>query len=127
MTFGYETNKPVLKDITLHVKPGEMLGVVGRSGAGKTTLVNLLMRFYETDSGAILVSGVPTRTVRRSSLRNAFGMVLQETWLKSGTIRENIAFGKQDADECEIIVFVLNAEGICQSVQYAGVGEAKSY
>lgn len=103
VSFSYQKDRPLLTDFSLRIEPHTRVAIVGPTGSGKTTLVNLLMRFYETDSGAILVSGVPTRTVRRSSLRNAFGMVLQETWLKSGTIRENIAFGKQDADECEII------------------------
>lgn len=103
VSFSYQKDRPLISDFSLRIEPHTRVAIVGPTGSGKTTLVNLLMRFYETDSGSILVSGVPTNKIKRSSLRNAFGMVLQETWLKSGTIRENIAFGKQDAKENEII------------------------
>lgn len=103
VSFSYQKDRPLITDFSLRIEPNTRVAIVGPTGSGKTTLVNLLMRFYETDSGNILVSDIPTSTIKRSSLRNAFGMVLQETWLKSGTIRENIAFGKQDATEQEII------------------------
>ena len=92
-----------MNGIDLTVEPGQKVAVVGPTGAGKTTLINLLMRFYDTNSGTIRVSGVPVNDMTRKSLRNNYGMVLQETWLRSGTIRENITMGKPDATEEEII------------------------
>jgi len=89
--------------MNLHVKPGEVVAIVGPTGAGKTTVVNLLMRFYEIDSGAILIDGVDTRDMRREDLRELFGMVLQDTWLFHGTIKENIAYGREGATEEEIV------------------------
>ena len=85
------------------MRPGQRVAIVGPTGCGKTTLINLLMRFYDTDSGTISADGVPIKEVTRRSLRKNFGMVLQETWIKSGTVRENIAFGKPDASDEEII------------------------
>ena len=101
--FSYREDQPLITDFSLNVEPGTRVAIVGPTGAGKTTLVNLLMRFYEIDSGKILVSGQPASGITRGSLRRSFGMVLQETWLKTGTIRENIAFGKPDATEEEIV------------------------
>ena len=85
------------------MKPGQRIAIVGPTGCGKTTLINLLMRFYDVDKGQIFVSGFPVENLTRDSLRRSFGMVLQETWLKSGTIRENIAYGKPDASLEEVI------------------------
>ena len=100
--FSYDKTKKLLTDINVHVKPGETVAIVGPTGCGKSTLINLLMRFYEADQGAILVDGLDHRKVTRESLRANFGMVLQETWLKSASIRDNIAYGKPDASLGEI-------------------------
>ncbi len=100
--FSYDKTKKLLTDINVHVKPGETVAIVGPPGCGKSTLINLLMRFYEADQGAILVDGLDHRKVTRESLRANFGMVLQETWLKSASIRDNIAYGKPDASLEEI-------------------------
>ena len=100
--FSYDKTKKLLTDINVHVKPGETVAIVGPTGCGKSTLINLLMRFYEADQGAILVDGFDNRKVTRESLRANFGMVLQETWLKSASIRDNIAYGKPDASLEEI-------------------------
>ena len=100
--FSYDKTKKLLTDINVHVKPGETVAIVGPTGCGKSTLINLLMRFYEADQGAILVDGLDNRKVTRESLRANFGMVLQETWLKSASIRDNIAYGKPDASMEEI-------------------------
>lgn len=102
VTFGYgETN--LIENMNLHVKPGQTVAIVGPTGAGKTTLVNLLMRFYEIKSGQILVDGVDIREMKRGDLRTLFGMVLQDTWLFNGTIRDNIAYGRVGASEQEIV------------------------
>ena len=93
----------LIEDFNLHVNPGERVAIVGPTGCGKTTLINLLMRFYDVNSGTIRVSGVPVKDMTRSSLRSSYGMVLQETWLKEGTIRENICMGKPDATDEEIM------------------------
>ncbi|MGI5848958.1 MAG: ABC transporter ATP-binding protein [Christensenellales bacterium] len=103
VSFGYVPGVPVIKDMNLTVSPGETVAIVGPTGAGKTTLVNLLMRFYEIDSGRITVDGTDITTIPRENLRRQFGMVLQDTWLFGGTIRENIAYGKTGATEEEII------------------------
>ncbi|MFR2884838.1 MAG: ATP-binding cassette domain-containing protein [Merdibacter sp.] len=95
--FGYEPGQPLMKDITLHVPAGSRVAIVGRTGAGKTTLVNLLMRFYEIEGGQILIDDQDIRRCTRDSLRRQFGMVLQDTCLFEGTIAENIAFGKPEA------------------------------
>ena len=100
--FSYDKTKKLLTDINVHVKPGETVAIVGPTGCGKSTLINLLMRFYEADQGAILVDGIDHRKVTRESLRANFGMVLQETWLKSASIRDNIAYGKPEATMEEI-------------------------
>ena len=101
--FSYEPGKKLIEDFNLHVNPGERVAIVGPTGCGKTTLINLLMRFYDVNSGTIRVSGVPVKDMTRSSLRSSYGMVLQETWLKEGTIRENICMGKPDATDEEIM------------------------
>lgn len=101
--FGYSTENILMKDIDIHVKPGQMIAIVGPTGAGKTTLVNLLMRFYEVLGGKILVDGVDITQLKRGDLRKIFGMVLQNTWLFHGTIRDNIAYGREDATEDEIV------------------------
>lgn len=103
ISFAYRPETPLLENITIHVKPGQRIAIVGPTGCGKTTMINLLMRFYDVDEGEILVSGSSVREVTRDSLRRNFGMVLQETWLKAGTIRENIAYGKPDATMEEIV------------------------
>ena len=103
VSFSYVKDKPLIEDFNLAVTPGSRVAIVGPTGCGKTTLINLLMRFYDPDSGVIRVDGTDTRDVHRKSLRAAYGMVLQETWLKPGTIRENIAMGKPDATDAEII------------------------
>lgn len=101
--FSYEPGQKLIEDFNLHVSPGQRVAIVGPTGCGKTTLINLLMRFYEVNSGQIKVSGVPIRDMTRSSLRGSYGMVLQETWLQEGTIRDNIAMGRPDAASEEII------------------------
>ena len=101
--FGYVENKTILKDIDLHVKPGMTVAIVGPTGAGKTTIINLLMRFYDVNSGAIYVDGTEISQLTRSSLRSAFTMVLQDTWLFHGTIFDNIAYGREGATRDEVI------------------------
>lgn len=101
--FSYTPEKKLIEDFNLAVSPGQRVAVVGPTGCGKTTLINLLMRFYDVDSGTICVSGLPVKEVTRKSLRSNYGMVLQETWLSKGTIRDNIAMGKPDATEEEVI------------------------
>ena len=101
--FSYVKEKPLIEDLNLSVKPGQRIAIVGPTGCGKTTLINLLMRFYDVDEGSIRMDGKDIRHLTRKSLRSAYGMVLQDTWLKSGTIRENILMGKPDATEEEMI------------------------
>ncbi len=101
--FSYVPEVPLIQNLNLDVKPGQRIAIVGPTGCGKTTMINLLMRFYDVDSGSIQVSGTDIRHLTRKSLRTNYGMVLQETWLKAGTIRENIAYGKPDASEEEIV------------------------
>ncbi|HEV2653799.1 MAG TPA: ABC transporter ATP-binding protein, partial [Ktedonobacteraceae bacterium] len=101
--FGYKQDVPLIEDMNIDVKPGHTTAIVGPTGAGKTTLVNLLMRFYDVNGGAILVDGVDIRDIKRGNLRRMFGMVLQDTWLFNGTIRENIAYGREGATEEEIV------------------------
>lgn len=103
LRFGYTTDKTLMHDIDVHVQSGQMVAIVGPTGAGKTTLVNLLMRFYEPTGGEILIDGIPIREVTRHDLRTVFSMVLQETWLFSGSIYDNIAYGKDGATEDEIL------------------------
>ena len=100
--FAYSKKKPLIRDFNLDVKSGQTIAIVGPTGCGKTTMINLLMRFYDVNAGKITVDGKDIRTVTRDSLRGAFGMVLQDTWLFRGTVRENIAYGVPDATEEEI-------------------------
>ena len=100
--FGYTPDKEIIHNFSEVALPGQKVAIVGPTGAGKTTLVNLLMRFYEVTSGEILIDGVPIQDMKRSYVRSLFGMVLQDTWLFEGTIRENIAYGKPDATDEEI-------------------------
>ena len=102
--FSYNPKVTLIQDMNLLVKPGQRVAIVGPTGCGKSTVINLLMRFYDVDSGSIQVDGTDIRHLTRESLRSNYGMVLQETWLKSGTIRENIAYGKPDASDEEIIL-----------------------
>ena len=101
--FSYAKEKPLIENLSVTAKQGERIAIVGRTGSGKTTLINLLMRFYDVDAGGVYVDGVNVDTVTRQSLRSHFGMVLQETWLKSGTVRENLTLGKPDCTEEELI------------------------
>ncbi len=103
VAFSYEPERPLIRDFNLKVKPGQRVAIVGPTGCGKTTVINLLMRFYDINSGSIKVEGTDIRAILRKSLRENYGMVLQDTWLKSGTIRENIAMGKPEASDEEII------------------------
>ena len=103
LQFSYDPEKPLIDDFNLSVKPGQRIAIVGPTGCGKTTFINLLMRFYDPQGGEILLDGVNTRAMRRDDLRRCVGMVLQDTWLKAGTIRENIAMGKPDATDEEIL------------------------
>ena len=101
--FRYVPDRPLIEGFNLHVKPGQRIAIVGPTGCGKTTMINLLMRFYDVNSGAILVDDTEIRDATRHSLRKSFGMVLQDTWLKAGTIRDNIAYGRPDASEEDVI------------------------
>ena len=101
--FRYLPDKPLIEDFSLDVRPGETVAIVGPTGAGKTTIVNLLMRFYDIDGGAIRLDGTDTRELPRDAVRRAFGMVLQDSWLFAGTIRDNIAYGKEGASLDEIV------------------------
>lgn len=103
VAFSYTEDQKLITDLNLHVKPGQRVAIVGPTGCGKTTVINLLMRFYDVNKGSIKVDGVDIRNMTRESLRKGYGMVLQETWLKSGTIKENIIMGKPDATMDEII------------------------
>jgi ATP-binding cassette subfamily B protein len=102
-SFRYETDKPLIEDLSLVAEPGHTIAIVGPTGAGKTTLVNLIMRFYELDGGRITLDGVDIRQMRRDQLRSRIGMVLQDTWLFHGTIRDNIRYGRPDASEAELL------------------------
>ena len=103
VSFRYLPDRPLIEGLSLDVQPGQRIAIVGPTGCGKTTLINLLMRFYDANSGSIKVSGTDIRDVTRASLRGSYGMVLQDTWLRAGTVRENIAYGKPDATMDEVI------------------------
>jgi ATP-binding cassette subfamily B protein len=103
VTFGYDEDRPVITDLSLVARPGETVAIVGPTGAGKTTLVNLVMRFYELDAGRITLDGVDIATMPRAELRGRIGMVLQDTWLFGGTIRDNIAYGRPGATEEQVL------------------------
>lgn len=110
LKFGYTPDRLLMKDIDVHVKPGQMVAIVGPTGAGKTTLVNLLMRFYEPDGGAIRIDGMNIRDMTRHGLREIFGMVLQETWLFSGTVFDNIAYGNKNASRQQVLEAAKSAQ-----------------
>lgn len=103
VSFRYTQDKPLIEDFTLNAAPGKRIALVGPTGCGKTTFINLLMRFYDVDSGSISIDAVPVTDISRHSLRKSFGMVLQDTWIKNGTVRDNISIGKPDATDTEII------------------------
>ncbi len=103
VSFSYSPDRKLIENLSLSVKPGQRIAIVGPTGCGKTTIINLLMRFYDVNGGAVYVEGTDIRNITRDSLRSSYGMVLQETWLKSGTVRENIAMGKPEANEEEIV------------------------
>ena len=103
VSFRYLPDRPLIEGLSLDVKPGQRIAIVGPTGCGKTTLINLLMRFYDVNGGSIKVSGTDIRSVTRASLRGSYGMVLQDTWLRAGTVRENIAYGKPDATLEEVV------------------------
>lgn len=103
VNFSYDPEIPLIENMNLEVKPGQRVAIVGPTGCGKSTVINLLMRFYDVDSGSIQVDGTDVREITRKSLRTSYGMVLQETWLKSGTIRDNIAYGRPEATDEEVV------------------------
>lgn len=107
--FGYDAEQPVIKDMSIEVQSGATIAIVGPTGAGKTTIINLLMRFYELNGGSISVDGLPLTNISREQVRSMFAMVLQDTWLFNGTIRDNIAYGREDATEEEIIAAAKNS------------------
>lgn len=101
--FGYTPDKPLMTDLNIHVEEGQMVAIVGPTGAGKTTIINLLMRFYDVDGGQIRMKGIDTRDMTKDAVREKFGMVLQDTWLFNGTIADNIAYGREGATKEEVI------------------------
>ena len=103
VSFRYVPDKKLIEDFNLHAEPGKRIAIVGPTGCGKTTFINLLMRFYDVTGGTISIDGHPINEISRHSLRSSFGMVLQETWIKNGTVRDNINIGKPDATDEEII------------------------
>lgn len=103
VNFGYDKNKPIIKNFSAKIEPGQRVAIVGPTGAGKTTIINLLMRFYDPDSGDILIDGISTKNMSRQEVRKLFGMVLQDTWLFSGTIEENLRYGNRNASLSEIV------------------------
>ena len=109
MSFSYRKDKPLIRHMNLKVEPGQRVAIVGPTGCGKTTFINLLMRFYDPDDGVIALDGVDTQRMERSALRRSVGMVLQDTWLRAGTVRENIAMGKPNATDDEIVAAAMQA------------------
>ncbi len=109
--FGYDPEKIIIKDFSVKIKPGQKIAIVGPTGAGKTTMVNLLMRFYEVNSGSISIDGTPVCELTRENIHDLFGMVLQDTWLFEGTIRDNIVYGKEGITD-EMLDKVCKAAGI---------------
>ena len=105
MKFGYHPDKIIIHDFSAQAKSGEKIAIVGPTGAGKTTLVNLLMRFYEVNEGSISIDGVPVADLTRENVNDLFGMVLQDTWLFEGTIRENIVYGKAPSAACRLHIY----------------------
>lgn len=103
VNFSYQKDQPIIKDFSVKIKPGMQVAIVGPTGAGKTTIINLLMRFYDPDSGYIAIDGVPTREMKRADVRKMFGMVLQDTWLFSGSIEENLKYGNSSAQHADIV------------------------
>ncbi|MFQ8600541.1 MAG: ATP-binding cassette domain-containing protein, partial [Oscillospiraceae bacterium] len=101
VSFSYRPEQTLIENLHLHARPGSRVAIVGPTGCGKTTIINLLMRFYDVREGTIAIDGIDTWNITRDSLRSMYGRVLQETWLTSGTVRENIAYGKPDATEQE--------------------------
>ena len=118
INFSYDKKTPIIKDFSVKVKPGMKVAIVGPTGAGKTTIINLLMRFYEPDSGYITIDGVPTREMKRADVRKMFGMVLQDTWLFSGTIYDNLRYGRQKAtlDEVKVAADMSDIEHVIESL-----------
>lgn len=108
--FSYSPDKPLIRNFNLHVKPGQLIAIVGPTGAGKTTIVNLLMRFYDVNSGSIKIDGIDIRKLSRAQLRKAFGMVLQDTWLFKGTVHDNIAYSKENASDDDIRAAAVSAK-----------------
>ena len=123
VSFRYLPDTPLIDDLDLVAEPGATIAIVGPTGAGKTTVVNLLMRFYEIDGGRISVDGIDTRDLTRDDLRRTFGMVLQDTWLFDGTIRENIAYGREDATEEQIVAAA--EAGRCRSLRANPAGRLR--
>ena len=103
MAFSYDPERPLIRNLNLTVEPGQRVAIVGPTGSGKTTLINLLMRFYEVDEGRITIDGVDIRNISKDNLRSSFGMVLQETWLKEGTVMENLRMANPDASQEEVV------------------------
>ena len=102
MKFGYDPSKTIIKDFSSHVKAGQKIAIVGPTGAGKTTMVNLLMRFYELNGGMITIDGTPINELKRENIHNLFGMVLQDTWMFEGTLRENLVYSKTDVTDKQL-------------------------
>lgn len=118
VNFSYTPERPIIRDFSVKVKPGMKVAIVGPTGAGKTTIINLLMRFYEPDSGVITIDGVPTSEMKRADVRRLFGMVLQDTWLFSGTVEENLRYGKKDAslDDIKLAAKAANVHHIIEAL-----------
>jgi ATP-binding cassette subfamily B protein len=121
--FSYIPEKPVIRDFSLNVGKGDLVAIVGPTGAGKTTIVNLLMRFYEIKSGAIKIDGTDIRDISRENLRSVMGMVLQDTWLFEGTVRQNIMYGNEKASEEE---FYAAAKAVAENPRAVYNGRKKS-